>query len=176
MVAADLEVRGTPSWSPDGQWIAIAARAPQGMRVYKVPMNGGAPIQLVDSVSSNPVWSPDGTFILYSGTARGRSVPVSAVSPDGKRFPLPFGTLIVDRLGDSYRFLPSGGQLVVKLGGFRRQDFWLLDLTTGHRRRLTRLGAGAAINAFDVSPNGREIVFEWARENSDVALIELPPR
>ena len=174
VLAESLDVRGAASWSPDGKWIAIAARAPQGMRVYKVPVDGGAPIQLVDSVSANPVWSPDGKVILYSGTPRGRSVPVSAVSPEGERLPLPSGPLVVDRLGDSYRFLPDGKQLVVKLGGFRRQDFWLLDLSTGRRRRLTRLGAGEAINAFDVAPNGREIVFEWARENSDVALIELP--
>jgi hypothetical protein len=40
----------------------------------------------------------------------------------------------------------------VKLGGFRRQDFWL----------------------FDVSPDGKRVVFERVRENSDVVLIELP--
>jgi serine/threonine protein kinase/Tol biopolymer transport system component len=176
IVAESLDVRGAPSWSPDGKWIAIGARAPEGMRVYKVPVEGrSAPVRLVDSVSSNPVWSPDGTFILYSGTARGRSVPVSAVRPDGKRLSLPFGPLVVDRLGDSYRFLPGGKQLVVKLGGFRRQNFWLLELATGARRQLTRLRPGEAVNTFDVSPDGHRIVFERSRENSDVALIELPP-
>jgi Tol biopolymer transport system component len=176
VLAESLDVRGAPSWSPDGRWVAIAARLPEGMRLYKVPVDGGAPIRLVDSVSSDPVWSPDGTVILYSGTPRGRSVPVSGVRPDGTRLTLPFGALLVDRLGDSYRFLPSGKQLIVKLGGFRRQDFWLIDLATGKRRQLTRLRPGEAVNRFDVSPEGRRIVFERARENSGVALIEVPPQ
>jgi Tol biopolymer transport system component len=173
-LAESLDVRGGASWSPDGKWIAVGAMAGPGVHLFKVPADGGTPVRLVDSVSSNPVWSPDGKFILYSGTSRGRSVPLKAVTPDRKPFPLP--SLLVDRVGDSYRFLPSGKQLVVKLGGFGRQDFWLFDVTTGQRRQLTRLQAGGSLRGFDVSPNGKRIVFERVRGNSDVVLIELPRR
>jgi Tol biopolymer transport system component len=82
--------------------------------------------------------------------------------------------LIVDRLADSYRFLPNGDGLVVKLGGFRHQDFWLIDLRTGARRQLTQLKGGESVSRFDISRDGRQIVFERAEENSDVALIEVP--
>jgi hypothetical protein len=64
--------------------------------------------------------------------------------------------------------------VVVKLGGFRHQDFWLFDVRTGARRQLTRLNAGQSISRFDVSRDGRRIVFQRAEENSDVALIEIP--
>jgi Tol biopolymer transport system component len=173
-VAESLDVRGGASWSPDGKWIAVAAEEGRGARLFKIPVGGGAPVQLVDSVSSNPAWSPDGKFILYSGTPRARSAPVKAVTPDGKPFPFP--QLFVDRDGDSYRFLPDGKQLVLKQGGFRRQDFWLLDLATGARRQLTRLEPGESLQRFDVSPDGKRVVFERVRENSDVVLIELPSR
>jgi Tol biopolymer transport system component len=83
---------------------------------------------------------------------------------------------LVDRVGDSYRFLPGGKQLVVKLGGFRRQDFWSFDVGTGRRRQLTRLRPGESVQRFDVSPDGKRVVFERVRENSDVVLIELPRR
>jgi Tol biopolymer transport system component len=172
-LAESLDVRGAGSWSPDGNWIAIAAMDSAGMRVFKIPLDGGAPVRLVGSVSSNPVWSPDGSYILYSGVARGRSVPVHAVTPGGA--PHAFPSLTVDRVGDSYRFLPGGTQLVVKLGGFRRQDFWLLDARTGTTRQLTKLRSGESLQRFDVSPDGRRILFERVRENSDVVLIELPP-
>jgi len=173
-VAESLDVRGAASWSPDGRWIAVGAMDGPGVRVFKVPADGGTPVRLVDSVSSNPVWSPDGTFILYSGTPRARSAPLKAVTPDRQPFPLP--SLLVDRVGDSYRFLPGGKQLVVKLGGFRRQDFWLFALGTGQRRQLTRLRPGESVHRFDVSPDGKRVLFERVRENSDVVLIEVPRR
>jgi serine/threonine protein kinase/WD40 repeat protein len=173
-VADSLDVRGAATWSPDGKWIAVTAREGLGTRIFKVAAGGGAPIRLVDSASSNPVWSPDGSYILYSGTPRARSVPLKAVTPVGQPYPLP--TLTVDRVGDSYRFLPNGRQLVVKLGGFRRQDFWLFDIATGRRRQLTALRPGESLNRFDVSPDGKRIIFERARENSDIVLIELPPQ
>jgi len=171
LLAESLDVRGAPSWSPDGKWIAVGAVDGSGVRVFMVPADGGAPVRLVDSASSNPVWSPDGRFILYSGTPRGRSVPLQAVTPDRRPVSLP--PLLVDRVGDSYRFLPGGKQLVVKLGGFRRQDFWLFDVATWQRRRLTQLRPGESLRRFDVSPDGQHLVFERVRENSDVVLIEL---
>ena len=171
-LAESLDVRGAASWSPDGRWIAIGAMAGPGVSVFKVPLDGGTPVRLVDSVASNPAWSPDGSCIAYSGAPRARSVPVKAVRPDGTACPFP--ALSVDRVGDSYRFMPGGRQLLVKLGGFRRQDFWLVDLATGARRQVTRLRPGDSVRRFDVSPDGRALVFERVRENSDVVLVELP--
>ena len=173
-LARSLDVRGPVSWSPDGRWIAVGAKDGSVVRLFKIPLDGGPPVRLVDSVSSNPVWSPNGDFIVYSGTPRARSVPVRAVTPDGRPYPLP--DLTVDRVGDSYRFLPGGKSLVVKDGGFRRQNFSLVDLATGQRRRLTALRPGEQLHRFDVSPDGKRIVFERVRENSDIALITLPPR
>jgi Tol biopolymer transport system component len=173
-LAPELDVRGAAAWSPDGQWLAVTAADSAGLRVFKVPVNGGDPVRLVDSASFNPVWSPDGRYIVYSGSPRARSVSIAAVAPNGSAYPMP--TLSVDRLGDSYRFLPDGKQLVVKLGGFRRQNFWLVDLATGARRQLTSLKPGESILRFDVAMDGKSIVFERVRENSDVVVIELPPR
>jgi Tol biopolymer transport system component len=172
VLAESLDVRGAGSWSPDGRWIAIAAQDSAGVRLYKIPADGGPAINLVSTVSSNPAWSPDGTFILYSGAPRARIVPVMAVTPDGRPHPLP--PLSVDRLGDSYRFLPDGKQLVVKQGGFRRQNFYSFDLESGRQRQLTKLRPGELLLRFDVSPDGRRIVFERVRENSDIVLVELP--
>jgi hypothetical protein len=59
-------------------------------------------------------------------------------------------------------------------GEFRRQNFWLFDLTTGRRRQLTDLKTGLLVKDFDVAPGGKLIVFDRVRENSDIVLLDLP--
>jgi hypothetical protein len=41
-------------------------------------------------------------------------------------------------------------------------------------RRLTHLENRAAMRTFDITPDGKQIVFDRLRENSDVVLIDLP--
>ncbi len=62
------------------------------------------------------------------------------------------------------------------LRSLRQHDFWLLDLATGRHRRLTNLRPGYDMKSFDVSPDGKQILFDHYRENSDVVLIDLQPR
>jgi hypothetical protein len=58
----------------------------------------------------------------------------------------------------------------------RHNNFWYIDLDSGARRQLTNFGREFTIRDFDVSADGREIVFDRRTENSDLALIELAGR
>jgi Tol biopolymer transport system component len=94
------------------------------------------------------------------------------VHPDGTPAKLP--EISVQRQGERVRFLPDGTGLVYMLGGtMAGQDFWLLDLSTMHSRRLTQLNNPAAMRTFDITPDGSRIVFDRLRENSDIVLIDL---
>jgi Tol biopolymer transport system component len=169
-IAESLDVRNAPSWSPDGQWIAITADEGGGNHVFKVPADGGPPVRLLGEISANPVWSPDGRFIVYSGLQVGVMLPLKAVTPDGAPFPLP--NLHVRTFAERYRVLPDGKGIVLLQGPFREQDFFLCDLTTGNLRKLTRLSPGDSIRSFDISPDGKQILFDRFRENSDIVLID----
>jgi len=59
-------------------------------------------------------------------------------------------------------------------GSFGSQDFWILDLATRKSRQLTHLNSTARMRTFDITPDGKQIVFDRLRDNSDIVLIDLP--
>ena len=73
-------------------------------------------------------------------------------------------------------FLSGDDALVFLKGDISHKEFWLVDLKTGSERQLTKLGREFAIGDFDVSADGREIVFDRSREESDIVLFNLPDR
>jgi dipeptidyl aminopeptidase/acylaminoacyl peptidase len=92
------------------------------------------------------------------------------VSADGQPFPLL--NLSLTRGARRLAFLREDALIIMK-GNISRKDFWHLDLKTGRERQLTNLGHGFTIGDFDISPDGREIVFDRIREESDIVLFDL---
>jgi Tol biopolymer transport system component len=171
-LSADVDIRGAGSWSPDGAWIVVAGSDRNGAGLFKLPADGGAPVRIASGAFLDPVWSPRGDLIVYGGTQVFTLMPLLGVRPDGTSVALP--DIKVQRGGERARFLPDGSGLVYMLGDtLGAQDFWLLDLGTMRSRRLTRLSNSAAMRTFDVTPDGRRIVFDRVRENSEILLIDL---
>jgi serine/threonine protein kinase/Tol biopolymer transport system component len=171
-LSSDVDVRGTASWSPDGKWIVVAGSDRDGAGLFKLPADGGAPVRIATGPFLDPVWSPRGDLIVYGGTQVNTQMPLLAIHPDGTPAQLP--EINVQRDGERARFLPDGSGLVYMLGSMTAgQDFWLLDLSTMRSRRLTRLSNPAAMRTFDITSDGRRIVFDRLRENSEILLIDL---
>jgi Tol biopolymer transport system component len=166
-----FDVRGPASWSPDGNWVAVAANVGQGSRVFKIPVAGGQPVQLVDTLSDDPLWSPDGRFILYSELLAAGGNEVKAITPSG--VPVVIPDIRLDAISTTYRFMADGS--LIALGGPGRgvQNFFQVDLQTGERRQLTNLKGGFAIQNFDVSLDGKHIVFDRVGDNADIVLMTL---
>ena len=169
-LAPNLDVRDPPTWSRDGQWIAVGADEGSGGRIFKIPIDGGPPVPLVkDQVSRAPQWSPDGSFIVYATPQRGAMFALHAVTPDGKPRAMPDAS--VTRFEERYHFMPDG-RLVV-LGQGANYEFWMLDLTTGRQNQLTTFRSTDAIESFDISPDGKTILFDRVRQNADIYTIDL---
>ena len=175
-LAPTIEIEGASGqsaadWSPDGKWIVTGGRDAQGPGLFKIPVEGGgASVRLVAGQGVNPVWSPNGNLIVYAGRSVVGQVAILGVRPDdGASVELP---PILVRPG-GYRFLPNGSGLVY-LPRIQALDFWLLDFATKKSHPVTELSNRGILRTFDITPDGKAIVFDRSRENSDIVLIELP--
>ena len=76
------------------------------------------------------------------------------------------------RVGGAHRFLPNGTGLVY-LEGVETTDFRLVDLGTRKTSQLTNLSDRGFLNTFDITPDGKYLVFDRSQQNSDVVLVDL---
>jgi Tol biopolymer transport system component len=172
-LAPALDVRDPPSWSKDSKWIAVGAIDDSGGRIYKVPIDGGTPVRLVDEQSRAPQWSPDGSYIVYTTPVRGATSALHAVTPDKKPRTLP--EITVTRFEERYHFVPPDGHSLIVLGPGGSFDFFLVDLATGRQRQLTQFRDVTPIESFDISPDGQTILFDRVNKNADIYTIDLKP-
>ena len=97
------------------------------------------------------------------------------IRPDGT--PVEAPAIRVRGLSELYRFVPGRQELVYipTASQTAAENFWLLDLATKKSRQLANVD-NRLTRTFDVTPDGKEIVFDRLRENSDIVLIDLPTR
>jgi Tol biopolymer transport system component len=170
-LAEPIDMNGSVCWSPDGKWIIAGGIDDRGPGLFKIPLDHGAPVRLIAGTARDPVWSSSGDLIVYTGANVSVDAPLLAIRADGTKVELPTIRLRVG--GQRYRFIPNGLALVYAQGPFPAQDFWLLDLATKKSRQLSHFSNSAATESFDVTADGKQIVFDRVRENSDIVLIDL---
>jgi Tol biopolymer transport system component len=175
-LAAAIDV-SSAGWSPDAKWMIASGKDSKGAAgLFKIPVDGGEPQRIIDGVTNNPVWSPDGSVIAYTGPVSGVIGPLLMIRPDGTAITSPPIRVRVNT--EHYRFVPGTRQLVYVPSPTQAdpEHFWVLDLDSMKTRRISSFDLRVTNRTFDVTPDGKAIVFDRRRENSDLVLVDLPER
>ena len=106
---------------------------------------------------------------------------VKAITPDKRAVQIP-EIYVPYTAATPYRFVPGRNELIFlqDVGsapapgvGYRTWNFYLADLVTGRQRQLTDLNPDYLMQSFDISEDGKQIIFDRFRENSNIVLMDL---
>ena len=177
-LAGSIDAQGAADWDPQGTAIVTGGSDDQGQGLFRIPIDSGPPVRLAKGLAINPVWSPDGSLIVYAATSVGGRQPLAGVRPDGTPVELP--QIQVAPGNQGHRFLPKGKSLVFRqtsLGSAatgESVDIWLQDLDSKTKTHLAHVTGRYATLSFDITSDGKRIVFDRINDNSDIVLIDIP--
>jgi TolB protein len=162
-----------PQSSPDGRWVVFQSRRSGALRAWKVSIDGGEPVRLIDKWTSNPTVSPDGNLVacFYREDQPNAPIKVAIIAFAGgdpvKVLDLPRPSFTSD---PGLRWTPDGRALtyIDTVNGV--SNIWSLPLDGGPPKQLTDFKTDQ-IFWFDFSRDGKQLALSRGTQTSDVILV-----
>ena len=152
----------SPSWSRDGKWLYFASKTgTEAFQIWRIPVQGGAPVQITRRGGISAVESSDGRYLYYSKFEEGG---VWRMAVEGRE-----ETKVLDIGGDGWPnwALGSEGIYFLKWSKSSHPTIQFLDFATGKTHPVWTLDREAGWG-IGVSSNGKSVVFtqdEFAESN-----------
>jgi Tol biopolymer transport system component len=184
-----------PSWTSDGDRLAIALATGYDIDIYSVGRDGSNPTNLTNSGAYDfwPVWSPDGRYIAFvsdraicpswipdqPGTCAGSDAP----PPNGGHvYVLDVTSGDVSQLSDQWVFEPprwvNARQVVFASGdpafGDPERALWSIDVISGQSTKVTLSSGDDSIKLSEAwAPSGRELIYQAAGTTTEIVLTTI---
>jgi Tol biopolymer transport system component len=170
-----------PAWSPAGDMLAFMSRRAGTHDVWVAPVHEGKPAGEPRRITDgrvqgvSPVWSPDGSEIAFVGwDGERREVWVVASDGAAPARPLTDGVDAARVRWDA----ATGMILASATCGEEGKSLWAVDPSTGEAELFEPavvFGTERANGLFDLSQEGRLLVFEREDLTGDIWISEGPP-
>jgi Tol biopolymer transport system component/DNA-binding winged helix-turn-helix (wHTH) protein len=150
---------GTPSFTPDGRWVVYSASD----GIWKVPADGGQPVQISGGYLHTPSLSPDGSLIacIYrdeKAEGAAKLVDKIAIVPFSGGSPVKVMDEPEANSSATIRWTTNGRALYYVATRYGVSNLWTLPLDGTAPRAVTNFN-------FDLVFN-----FAWSRDNKQLAL------
>jgi Tol biopolymer transport system component len=143
----------SPSWSRDGKWLYFASkRGTECFQIWKIPVQGGTPVQLTQHGGISAVESTDGRYLYYSKFEEGG---VWRMAVEGRE-----ETKVLDVGGDGWPnwALGAEGIYFLKFSKSPHPTIQFLNFATGKTHLVWTLEREPGWG-ISVSNSGKSIVF-----------------
>ncbi|MCA1816146.1 MAG: protein kinase, partial [Acidobacteria bacterium] len=161
----------TPHCSPDGKWVAYLAAS----QLWKVPIDGGQPVQLTDQPSECPAFSPDGKLVAcYYQSETSAPWRLALVPAEGGQPSKLFDVATTRNTSGSgapriwivLRWTPDGRSILYVADSGGASNIWSQPVEGGKPVQLTDFKSDL-IWTFDLSPDGKQLVMSRGRYVED---------
>ncbi len=151
-----------PVFSPDGHWVVYIA----GDLIWKVPFAGGPPVRVSDQRARYATVSPDGKRIAYHSSGERGQVGIIPFAGGAPEQTLDFNPIL-----PWLRWSPDGHSLIYVSASQGGANLWSLPIDGRPEQQLTHFPPAGTISYFDLTPDGKQLVFSQAAEPSNAVLL-----
>ena len=169
------DYQDTPTWSPDGNWVAYTATDATGtFALWKIRVGAESPPVLIkDQIiyPSLPKWSPRGDWITAE-TTEGFSI----ISPDGLQ-----SRVLTEETWLAHTWSRDGAEIYgIRLAEDLHLILARIDVKTGEETFISDLGLSPPIiqpvQSLTLSPDGKTLMTSLARLKGDLWILEGFPQ